>query len=89
MANIQNIMEEQIEGLEEKLKSMQDENPDLSYQIYNQDTEETLKKGKSQNEMLQEISDRIERMENLIKHIFGDAVLINGKFQSLHQGDSN
>ena len=44
---------------------------------------DALRKGKNENEVLQDISDRLDRLEKLIKLTFNGHVLIDGQFKKI------
>lgn len=78
---IHNLTDENVTDLEEKLSEMQKGNPDIEHRVYQMNSlQETLEKGKAENEMLQEISDKLDTLNNKLDMIFGSAVLINGQF---------
>lgn len=47
------------------------------------EVEDALRKGKSENEMLQDLSDRLDRLEKLIRSTFDGHVLIDGQFKKI------
>ncbi len=78
---IKNLKEQEVDTLETMVKVMKIENPDIKYKIFPMemergDCELTL----SSTEVLQRIEHKLDKLTTMIKHIFGDAVLIEGKW---------
>ena len=82
MALQENLTKENLEDLKKTFnEKIAPENPEAAFKSFNMDAiEDALKKGKSENEMLISISYQLDCIENLIKKIFGDHVLIDGQF---------
>jgi len=69
----ENLTEENVEELEEKLREMQEKNSDLNFGFFEQ-------KGKIESPSNREVIERIDKLERKIDLIFGNYVLIEGKF---------
>ena len=78
---IENLRENEVNVLEEKLEAMQEDNPELKFRSFPM---EELEKGKNENEMLQTILDKVESLERKIDYIFKDHVLIDGQFRQIN-----
>lgn len=79
---IENLTPGDAVELEEKLSEMKKQNPDIEYRVLEMgDLKETLGKGKVENEMLQEISDKIDALNGNFNRIFGEHILIKGEFK--------
>jgi len=72
---IENLNKLDVATLELKLGELKKDNPDIIHRTFNMDA---LKKGKQENEMLQEITDKLDRLERKLDLIFGDHVLHGG-----------
>lgn len=82
MALQENLTEESVEKLKACFeKEILPSNPEATFKkIDMRDMKIALEKGKSDSEKIQEISDRLETLENLVKQTFGGHVLIDGQF---------
>jgi len=67
----------------EGVKDFYDIDPNQELELLQQKFEETLEKDKSDSEMLQEILDKVDILIRSINHVFGDHVLIKGRFQDI------
>ena len=67
------LTEGNVEELEAHLKKMQEDNAGLKYRFYPQDA----------GDPHEEILERIDGLERLIKSIFDGHVLIEGRFQKI------
>ena len=73
-----NLTQENVNRLESQLKEMRQTNPDLIYRFFNQDEEPSP----IEIQLAQIQSDLID-LKMKINMIFGDAVLINGRWNHL------
>lgn len=74
---IENLNEQNINHLKSELKNMMKENSDMNYQIFDQRTLDNLKETADSYNLLRK---EIEKLRLKLINIFGDNVLINGKF---------
>jgi hypothetical protein len=74
---IENLNEKNVEEIEQAIKEMKEHNPDIISKTFSMDE---LLKGKAENEMLQEIADKVDAIGRKLDLIFGEHKLINGKF---------
>jgi len=74
---IENMTEEDVGAFKTLLTERQKLNPELKGQVFNGPPLPTT-------DRLDRLEATATRIENLLKHIFGDHVLIRGKFRSTH-----
>lgn len=67
----------------EGIKDFIDSNEELLRKLGEQNLKEVLEKGKTENEVLRDILERIRTMENFLRHTFDGHVLINGQFRKI------
>ena len=76
MGEQQNLTEENVEELRAQLDKMKEDNPELRYRFYPQ-------KGKPASATNDQLMEKIEDLERLIKITFDGHVLIDGRFQKI------
>jgi len=82
--NITNLTEPNVEEIEELIGDMQNENPDIAYEVFKMPSpEEILSKSKSEAELLKMILSKIESLERKFEHVFGGHVLIDGQWECI------
>ena len=74
-----NLTQQNANDLEKQLKDMMQENPDLHYRFFEQEGKEPTETEKT----LAKIQSDLTELKIKIDLIFGNAVLINGRFQEL------
>lgn len=87
---IRNLTEGNVAELVEKLGEMKEENPGIEHRIFNMDgseepfealdIKEAVEKGKTENEMLEDILSAVKHIDRKLDMIFGGHVLVNRKF---------
>lgn len=80
---IRNLREPDVEALQEKVRELQRENPDIRSRLFGIPEEdhnhvEILEK-------LNRLEDKLDALTRKIELIFGDSVLINGRFESIQK----
>ena len=70
---IDNATNENITCLQSKIKEMAQTNPALESRVYKMEEQPSNAK----------IFEKLEAIERLLKHIFDDHIIINGKFKSV------
>lgn len=84
---ITNLTEGNVESLEEHLKDLQKENPDIKYKIFQMD--ERFKKLVEESQKntieyrLSQLGGQIESLHEKIDRIFGKQILIDGNWVQL------
>lgn len=76
MGEQRNLTEENVDILKEQLEKMKTDNPDLEYRFFKQDVPKV-------SVDMSMILEKIEALDKKIDRIFGDYVLLDGKFQDL------
>lgn len=76
---IENIDQEKIKNLVDLVKKMKNENPEIEYKIFDKECEDRI----NINIKLNQLQEKIDKLERTINKIFGNHILINGKFQNL------
>jgi len=83
MGEQRNLTGENVEELRDRLKKMQEDNPDLEYRFWEQKNEiERIEEGPTN----QEILDAIQNINNKIDRIFGLHVLVDKKWEFINLG---
>ena len=75
MGEQQNLTEENVEELRTQLDKMKEDNPELRYKFWPQ--------GKPASATNDQVMEKIEDLERLIKAIFDGHFLIDGRFQKI------
>lgn len=75
MAQIGNLNKENLDGVKDFVKTMQGHSPEVTIKTYPMDEKPADVK---------ELAIKIDALSAKIDLIFGDAILINGRFQHLH-----
>ena len=82
MAIQTNLREEDVNEMKKAFEeNVLPNNPKALFESFDMsEMKDVLEKGKSDSERIQEISDRLDSIEQLIKSIFDGHVLIDGQF---------
>ena len=78
MANVENLTERDVTNLDLHLKEAQKHNPDLKWNFYEQGRAEQQPKDEQPSNKA--IFEKLEALERKLNLIFGNAVLMHGKF---------
>jgi hypothetical protein len=74
--------------LEDKIEELKEVNPEIAYNVFKQ--QETVNDNiKPVQQQLDELAEVVVRMELMLKHIFGDHVLIDGNFRRINFSVTN
>ena len=87
MGEQRNLTEENVDELKEHLERMQETNPELEYRFFIQE-EEPKKEPPDVRTSLDEIRDDVDALYRKIDLIFGDHVLIQGRFTRIGDGQT-
>lgn len=79
---IEGLNKQNLEHMKDQLKFMQEMNPDIKYQILDQSTVNTLKDAVK---VIKDFRSDIEAIRTKIDLIFGNYVLIGGRFTELEK----
>ena len=79
MGEQRNLTEENVDELKRKLGRMKEDNPDLEYRFFPQeDTADD--RAFTDRELIQELIDKVEKLDRRLALIFDGHVLMNGQF---------
>jgi flagellar biosynthesis chaperone FliJ len=84
--HVQNLWDSDVKALESKIAELKQENPDISYQIFQMQKGIEKEEIKPVQQQVDELAEMVIEIQRTIKHIFGNHVLINGQFQDLKIG---
>jgi len=89
MGEQSNLTEDNVEELTKQLKKMQEDNPELEYQFFQQ-AEEVPDENEPRKELLTlvDVYDKLLDLERKLDRIFGESVLIDGQFKDITLKDS-
>ena len=74
--NIENLNSTDVMKMEETINFLRQENPEIKSTVYSMED----KKHSGLETRMSNIEDSLNRIENIINNIFGDNILIDGKF---------
>lgn len=86
--NVENMTDKNVIDASILFDEMKKQNPDLSYEIYSQSEKpELTSRVDLIEESVENLSNNIDELKQLLKHIFGNHVLINGQFKTVFSND--
>lgn len=84
MAEIHGLTPDDVKGLENYLRTQQATNPDLNWEIFPEQQTTHKITATGVNEVSnEELVKKIDKLNNKINQIFGNSILIKGKFVEL------
>ena len=87
MGEQRNLTKENVNELTGHLEKMQQKNPDLEFNFFEQKAKEYLQPDAEDTiSVVKEIRERVVNLENKLDRIFGGCVLIDGEFKDIGIG---